>query len=333
MESTETASSTKIGESSGNDMRSELTPPDLAPEAQIKPSSDASRNASDTVFPSAGCNSAGTPGSSRNEGEGTTAGQPPPPTYVYALGRIEPRFPKLALEKEFAQVMARMNLAGKNDREVRHAILSARENHYLARQMCWVFSVEGMDTYILAPREPADLHLLVETIRPRPRAEDVDIVIGMKGPIASPETCKGLMVPFVATDQIYSFDVEALVKSIPRPQKMEEKQFEAAAEELFMRIMQMADNAGATDEHRAFNYLAVRYPAVYATTAEQFARNFSLAAVEARPSRLSGTRKILDVIFSYVNRDTDVLEKYFVRVDVTEEFPFLVSKMTSYYDR
>jgi PatG C-terminal len=100
-----------------------------------------------------------------------------------------------------------------------------------------------------------------------------------------------------------------------------------------MRIQQMADNAGATDEHRALNYLAVRYPAIYATAADRHAQNYSLTAVEIRPSRLSGVRKIVDVIFSYTNRQTDVTEKFFVRVDVTEEFPFLVTKISPYYDR
>jgi hypothetical protein len=95
----------------------------------------------------------------------------------------------------------------------------------------------------------------------------------------------------------------------------------------------MADNAGATDEHRALNYLVVRYPAIYATAAEAFGRNASLTAVEVHPSPLSGTRKIVDVVFSFTNRNTDVTEKFFVRVDVTEEFPFLVTKMSPYYDR
>ena len=95
----------------------------------------------------------------------------------------------------------------------------------------------------------------------------------------------------------------------------------------------MADNAGATDEHRALNYLTVRYPAIYATAADAFGRNASLTAVEARPSRLSGVRKVVDVIFSYTDRATDVVEKSFVRVDVTEEFPFLVTKLSPYYDR
>ena len=59
--------------------------------------------------------------------------------------------------------------------------------------------------------------MLVEAVRPAPRPADVDIVIGMRGPIAPPEMCNGLMVPIVGFDQIYSFDIDALVKSIPDP--------------------------------------------------------------------------------------------------------------------
>jgi len=55
--------------------------------------------------------------------------------------------------------------------------------------------------------------------------------------------------------------------------------------------------------------------------------------MEVQPSRLSGTRKVLDVIFAFTNRETDVTEKFFTRVDVTEEFPFLVTKMQPYFDR
>jgi len=254
-------------------------------------------------------------------------------SYVYAIGRIEPRFPRLSLEKEFAQATGRAETAGLTDRQATQAVLSQKQNRYLARQLCWVLTIEGLDSYILVPVEPANLDLLIEAVRPAPNPLDIDVVIGMRGPIASPEMCSGLMVPIVVFDQIYSFDRESLVRSIPRPKEMAAKDFGPAAEALFMRIMQMADNAGATDEHRGLNYLAVRYPAIYATAAEAFARNSSLSAVEVRPSRLSGTRRVVDAIFSYTNRQTDVTDKYFVRVDVTEEFPFLVTKMSPYYDR
>ncbi|MDD5322546.1 MAG: hypothetical protein PHD43_18415, partial [Methylococcales bacterium] len=189
------------------------------------------------------------------------------------------------------------------------------------------------ETYLLVPRDPADIDLLVETIRPAPSPNDIDVVIGLRGPIAPPEMCNGLMVPIVAFDQIYSFDRDALIKAIPKPEKTTAAQFGPAAEELFNRIMQLTDNAGATDEHRVLNYLAMRYPAIYGKAAEEFAHDFSLTGVEVRPSPLSSTRNIVDVIFSYTNRNTDFTEKCFVRCDVTEEFPFLVTKLSPYYDR
>ena len=102
---------------------------------------------------------------------------------------------------------------------------------------------------------------------------------------------------------------------------------------MFDRIMQMTDNAGATDEQRALNYLSVRYPAIYARAADEFARDFSLTGVETRPSAISSTRNIVEVIFAFTNRNTDYTEKFFVRVDVTEEFPFLVTKLCPYYNR
>jgi hypothetical protein len=141
------------------------------------------------------------------------------------------------------------------------------------------------------------------------------------------------MVPIVIFDQVYTFSRDALIEAIPRPENAPAEEFRAAARELFDRIMQMTDNAGSADEQRGLNYLSVRYPAIYAKAAEEFARDFSLTSVETRPSPLSGTRNIIEAIFAYTNRNTDFTEKFFVRIDVTEEFPFLVTKMSPYYDR
>jgi hypothetical protein len=252
---------------------------------------------------------------------------------VYAIGRVEARFPNLAVEKEFAQATGRTDTAGKTDQQSFHAVLAQRENRYLARQLCWVLTIQGLETYLLQPRDPADIELLVEATRPVPSPNDIDVVIGMRGPIAPPEMCNGLMIPIVTFDQIYSFGRDALIAAIPKPKKTTAEQFGPAAEEVFNRIMLLTDNAGATAEHRALNYLAMRYPAIYAKAAEEFAADFSLTGVEVRLSPLSSTRHIVDVVFSYTNRNTDFTEKFYVRVDVTEEFPFLVAKMSPYYDR
>jgi PatG Domain len=256
-----------------------------------------------------------------------------PVNYVYAIGRIEARFPRLSVEKEFAQAIGRAETAGQTDQEAFYKALSERANRYLARQMCWVFTVQGMETYLLQPNDSDDFDLLVDAIRPQPSPMDIDVVVGVRGPIASPDFCNGLMVPVVGFDQIYSFDRPALMKAIPKAEDADAKKFRAAADDVFDRVMQMTDNAGAQDEHRALNYLAMRYPAIYAKAADEFARNFSLTAVDVRPSNLSGTRKIVDVVFAYTDRTTDFTEKFFVRVDATEEFPFLVAKLSPYYDR
>ena len=230
-------------------------------------------------------------------------------------------------------MVGREDTAGKTDQQTFHTVLSKRENRYLLRQMCWVLSVQGMETYLLQPRDPTDFDLLLEAIRPAPTPNDIDVVIGLRGPIASPEMCNGLTIPIVAFDQIYSFNRDALVKAIPHPSKSATGDFRPAAEELFDRIMQLTDNAGATDAHRALNYLAMRYQAIYHKAAEAFAQSCSLSRVEVLPTSLGHSRKMVNVVFSYTNRQTDFTEKFFVRVDVTEEFPFLVTKISPFYDR
>src|SRR5205823_2264315 len=102
------------------------------------------------------------------------------PSYVYALGRIEPRFPSPGVEKEFAQVAGRAETKGKTDREAMQAVLSARENRYLTRQLCWVLTLQGLETYLLTPRDSTNFDLLVDAVRPTPRPTDLDVVIGLR---------------------------------------------------------------------------------------------------------------------------------------------------------
>ena len=254
--------------------------------------------------------------------------------YIYTLGRIQPRFPSVGIEKEYIQAAARRKkTAGQTDSEVMADVLSDPQNRYLARKLCWVLNIEGLETYILQPMNNTDLELVIESLRPSPSPLDLSVVIGVMGPIAPPSLCNGMQLPILGYDQIYSFDVATLIKSIPKPAKISAKEFAPAAEELFMRIIQISDNAGATDDHRALNYVSVRYNAIYAIAAECYSRDCSFTSIEVIQSRLYGLRKIVDVVLAFTGRSTDVTEKYFCRVDVTEEFPFLVTKMQPYFDR
>jgi hypothetical protein len=258
------------------------------------------------------------------------------PSCVYVIGHIEPRFPLLSIEKEVRQATARAGASKVTDREVMAKLLRDPANKYIVRRLCWVLSVQGVETYILIPQD-GDFQPLIDAYRAEPNPGDLELVIGVRGPIANPEICNGLLVPIVVFDQIYVFDRASLLKAIPKPtektEKEADKKFDTAAGEMFDRIISQSDNAGATDADRALNYLAVRYDRIYSLAAEQFGANASFTAIDVLPSPLSGTRKIVDVVFSFTDRATDVVTKFFTRVDVTECFPFLVTKMSRYYDR
>ena len=111
--------------------------------------------------------------------------------------------------------------------EAFHNVLSKLESRYLARQLYWVLTIQGLETYIVRPRDPSDFDRLVEAIRLQPNPTNIDVLIGMRGPIAPPELCNGLIVPIVVFDQVYSFDREGLIKAVPRPENMSDEQFAA----------------------------------------------------------------------------------------------------------
>jgi PatG Domain len=253
-------------------------------------------------------------------------------SYIYAIGRIESRFPSVSAEKEFAQVLGRIDTIGKTDREAYANVLSDPHNLYLARQLCWVMSISGIDTYLITPRNPSDFGFLVESVRPSPDPGSLDAIIGTRGPMAPPDMCNGLILPVVFFDHMYSFDRQSLLKSIPKPDKSDGKEIGNAAAEVLDRILASTDNAGATDADRALNYLALRDPGIYARTANCFARDLALTGIEVRPWRLSVARRIVEVVFTFTHRKNEFTEKYCARVDVNDGFPFLTSKIAPYYE-
>jgi hypothetical protein len=217
------------------------------PSAAAMPASPSTQGAAPQGCPTCGA----TPAVSA-AGQGLPRGIPLPPPWVYAIGNIEPRFPRISVEKEFAQAMGGAKTAGLTDRQALHEVLSAPHNRYLARQLCWVLSISGVETYLVVPRQPTDLDMLVAAVQPAVGAEKLDVLIGTKGQVAPPEMCNGLSLPIVIFDQLYSFDRKSLLSSIPVPNDVKPEEFSASAAVLD-RILSATDNAGSADEHRALN--------------------------------------------------------------------------------
>ena len=133
------------------------------------------------------------------------------PIPTYALGRIRPRIPTLGLEKEIAQLTGHKPTLSKSDEEALCTVLAAPEHEYLAREVCWVFSVGGVDSFYSSRYvDSTTLRWVLSTARPDKGPTDVDVVIGRLAGRASMVECNGLVLPTVLPVQVYSFDQQPL---------------------------------------------------------------------------------------------------------------------------
>ncbi|HEY4921282.1 MAG TPA: S8 family serine peptidase [Xanthobacteraceae bacterium] len=251
--------------------------------------------------------------------------------FVYAIGTIEAEYPNIAIEREMQILAHDRGLPTKptDDRNWQHAVLSKDKaaTRYLARQLRWRLTIEDFPVFVLSPTDPRDFDELIEKLKrpkydepdppsgkrkskshpiesPFPHAEDLDVVIGVMGP----QTPDGIAV---AVDQIFTIQPGHL------------------APHGLAHFAQLADNRGLTDEDRAYNFLTARYAPPLS-----HGGGFDLAGVSVTGSRLgAAAERIVRAIYAFRNTTTGVEKKYFVRVDVTHEFPIIVNPWQTYLER
>jgi hypothetical protein len=265
--------------------------------------------------------------------------------FVYAIGTVEAVYPNLAIEREMLALSKALgitfpasrapNIAPTEDRHWQYAVLSAdrKLTRYLARQLRWRLTVEELPVFVLQPNDVAFYDDLIDALnrplyaapppppaRGRQRAreaeqdtvatekhlgpiEDLDVVVG----VAGPRTADGIMV---AVDQLFQTTPALLAPGS------------------LAALPQLADNHGLTDAERACNFLAARCRLGLPDIPD-----YKLSGVRVMPSRL-GTDfgRIMRAIFTYSNATGGIQER-FVRVDVTHEFPMIVSQLQPYLER
>ncbi|MFF6772561.1 hypothetical protein ACFY8W_03255 [Streptomyces sp. NPDC012637] len=281
----------------------------------------------DTAQARCGCTTAASPGGEEGDG-GTTLG------YVYALGRVHALFPDLSVQHEYFQAAGAGGRTDSTDAEALYRVLSDPENRYIARQMCFVLSVEGVETHILRPADQTELDELVEALRPVRDNRDLAVVVGYLGPVAPPGACQGLSLTQVSVEKVWAFDRKELIKAIERRVDVSKKEFERGARDTLDRLLQLGNNAGTLPTERAVNHLTVRSQEIYQTCHERRDEGYVLSGVEAGPSRLSTrSQTVVTVVFSYTHRQTNVVVRSFARVDVTGLFPRTVTSFQDYYHR
>lgn len=253
--------------------------------------------------------------------------------------------------------IAEQSEPGQSLRDWYYRVLRRPEARYIARQVSWILKVQGQPAYYLSLRDLNDLPDLIECLSlPEDHDDDYykDLAVFVGSSSLTPvETCQGVLAPVLAVDQLFRFSLDAMYNHIIERSKEKKGALyslkpseQNALKEIFYILAQSSDNFGDTDQGRALNYLAVRYAPVYEEyllkcsllpRAEDGAdRAYYLVGVAATASpltRVSVGKRIVDAIVSYQNQRNSVIQKYFVRVDVTYLFPMIVNHYGPYIDR
>jgi len=260
------------------------------------------------------------------------------PRHVYAIGRIEPRFPTLAVEKEFEQLAGESGSRALEDRAVLSDVLSRTENSYLAPLLCWVFVCQGIDSFMVASETRGEASDLVAALAASGPEDQVDVVVGSVVGTPPHHPCAGVSLPWVKPAQFLSFSRQEFLASIPSPAdevddkaEVETEAFRASARHVFAQVVGRTTNTGFGAESRALNYLALRYPAFYRTVFESSENSMPLRRIEVKPGPVGG-RDVMEIQLIFRSRRTDVVERYRCRVDTTELFPFLVSPFEQVFE-
>ncbi len=250
------------------------------------------------------------------------------PEYIYAIGNIKIVFPSKSIEKEYNFAAKEL---GKTPTD-QYDVLSDDNFFYIAEHICWVLQIENVDCYIIKPRSHNELRDLVNCLKPDPStlAESYSIVIGVRGPIAPPSMCNGLLLPIVLCNQLYYFSFEKHISNLA------ELNIPNDIASLVLKSMEIKGNNGDEDKERALNFLAFRAPEVFYKAVQMLdpstkpGGSYFLKGVTTQQSITLGIRKVVDVIFTFQRNDTQERSYWSCGVDVTGLFPFLSTPLKLY---
>jgi len=303
----------------------------------ITAAADAQSDVLGAVAPQA-CASCGSKPAPAGPAPAGQAGIPGPrpagPSFVFAAGVIEPLFCSRAVEEEFTRLRGNINAAGLSDQQALRKVLKDKEHFYLAQSMGWTFSVGNVVTYLLAPSVPGEVGQFLDTLEDEPDPARIHLALGVKGPLAPPERCNGMMLPIVVVHKLWVTKKSTLVAAIQdqRREKTSAKEFAVVAEEIFDRLIDRAASEGSSHEQRAITFAAFCCPQVYNLVVEYYEKNYSLKRVYAQRAPVTSLRAMTDVRFVFEDRTRDREDTWSLLIDTQEMFMFPVSKLRQRFD-
>lgn len=260
-------------------------------------------------------------------------------SYVYVAGQLRPHFPNRGLEREYD---AAAQALGLNPRDF-NKVFTAKEGsnylyRYIAEQVSWILSVSGQDVYVLLANSSDELDDFIDSLTFDSASnladETYSVAIGEKGPMAPEDLSNGKPLPMVRCHHLYHFTTAQLQA------ELSENNTTTIAISNVLDALTKQPNTGESEFDRAKNFVAFRYPSIYAASQaanpsschankqaddEQFLEN-----LELQHSNVAPGRKIIDIILTYQKNISGRQTSYYASVDVTDLYPFLHSNLTTY---
>jgi hypothetical protein len=269
-------------------------------------------------------------------------------SYVYSLGRIYFNYPNESVRNEVAQARFRAGIEMRvPEREGLYQLFTGKDKDeylYLSRQLCWIFALGRIETYILLPSTQQDHDVLISTLQYSERdilqtitnEPVVNLLIGQKGPISPMGMCGNLALPMIRIDQVGTYRLadlnKVLIDSYDDKMGIGKQKYEDSLNQVFSKLWEISENEGSTDESRAINYLIMRSMMIYQQSAIiQVKENSALENIFTKPVKTVGSRKIVEVILSFKS-SSGLTDMYSIDVDVSGEFPFLLGGLKRYLD-
>lgn len=282
---------------------------------------------------------------------------------VYAVGTLQARFPSLSVEKEFFQALPSPSTGGstsdggisfdvsdevgllqlnlsQNLTGNLYTVLSQAENFYIAREMCWsLTNTDGNEIYSIIPASNQRLNELIGAIKPDTNGNLQNYIItgGMKAGFVNP-SCMNGDAPVVMLVNLLPASTEQIVSKVTQQDNSVNATY---LQGLVDEILSLNANDGMTDHDRALNYVLYNNMDIYLRSYQHLYNSnnngpnpsgYQLVNIRTEWGG-STARKIVRIILDYQGIDSGATQSWYSSVDVTGQFPFLLTGYSRYLQR
>ncbi|MDN3611526.1 hypothetical protein ACFFUP_12965 [Vibrio ostreicida] len=260
--------------------------------------------------------------------------------YVYVVGDINAHFPNLSVEKEYYQACVLSGVDASRLKEVNDDVALARlnqeptlneilyqglsqsQNSYVAREMNWLFcNVDNNELYTLITDSDDSLLQFVAALG----LKDEQVIL--QGEVQQDgRVLVSNLIPVNSTPVNKS--------QIANAENQHKK-------ELVDEIRSLNANDGMRNDERALNYTLYNNQSVYkesfqlcykANSGGPNPNGYQLVNVEIDTS-WNGDRLVSKLIFNYQGINTGAKQSWYTTVDVTGEYPFLLTEWKRFLPR